>query len=221
MTRDLKEPESATDEQVEPAATTADAEPEAAAETEAEPDAKAAVDAEAKPAKEKPAKAPRPMRLALPVAIGLSVLLVVSIAAAVTFGLLLKAKNDTDAAASEALNTARSFAVTLTTYDYNNLDKNFADVLDGSTGDFKNEYTGGSSTLRQLLQQAKATSRGTVLDAGVKSATTDRVEIVLVANQAVTNAAIKEGETRVDRSRFLMTMEKHDGRWLVASVRML
>ena len=60
-----------------------------------------------------------------------------------------------------------------------------------------------------------------MLDAGIKSASTDRVEVVLVANQVVTNAAIKEGETRVDRSRFLMTMEKHDGRWLVSTVRML
>ena len=195
MTRDLKEPELVDDEEVEE------------------------VEAEAEPAREK--KAPRRVRLSVPVAFGLSVLLVAAIGAAVTFGLLLKAKSDTDAAASEALNTARSFAVTLTTYDYNNLDKNFADVLDGATGDFKNEYTGGSSTLRQLLQQAKATSRGTVLDAGVKSASTDRVEIVLVANQVVTNAAIKEGETRVDRSRFLMVMENHDGRWLVSSVRML
>jgi Mce-associated membrane protein len=194
MTRDLKEPELVEDEEV---------------------------GAEAEPAEEKPARAPRRVRLSLPVAIGLSLLLVAALAAAVTFGLLLKAKTDTDAAASEALNTARSFAVTLTTYDYNNLDKNFADVLDGATGDFKNEYTGGSSTLRQLLQQAKATSHGTVLDAGVKSASTDRVEIVLVANQVVTNAAIKEGETRVDRSRFLMSMEKHDGRWLASTVRML
>ena len=200
MTRDLKEPELAEDEAVEPD------------ETE-EPEAEAAEGA--------PAEAPRRVRLSLPVALGLSVLLVAAVAAAVTFGLLLKAKSDTDAAASEALNTARTFAVTLTTYDYNNLDKNFADVLDGATGDFKNEYSGGSSTLRQLLQQAKATSHGTVLDAGVKSAATDRVEIVLVANQVVTNAAIKEGESRVDRSRFLMTLEKHDGRWLVSTVRML
>jgi len=200
VTRDLKEPELAEDEAVEPDATE-------------EPEAEA-VEGE-------PAKTPRRVRLSLPVAMGLSLLLVAALAAAVTFGLLLKGKSDTDAAASEALNTARSFAVTLTTYDYNNLDKNFADVLDGATGDFKNEYTGGSATLRQLLQQAKATSHGTVLDAGVKSASTDRVEIVLVANQVVTNAAIKEGESRVDRSRFLMTLEKHDGRWLVSTVKML
>lgn len=182
------------------------------------------VETEETPEPEEPATPPKPrrrVRLSLTVAIGLSVLLVAAVAAAVTFGLLLKAKSDTDTAASEALNTARSFAVTLTTYDYNNLDKNFADVLDSATGDFKNEYAGGSATLRQLLQQAKATSQGTVLDAGVKSATTDRVEVVLVANQVVSNAAIKEGQTRVDRSRFLMTLEKHDNRWLISNVRML
>jgi Mce-associated membrane protein len=200
MTTDIEEPELVEDEAVEPDKTE---EPE----TEA--------------AEGEPGRAPRRVRLSLPVAIGLSVLLVAALGAAVTFGLLLKAKSDTDAAGTEALSTARSFAVLLTTYDYNNLDKNFADVLDGATGDFKNEYSGGSSTLRQLLQQAKATSHGTVLDAGIKSASVERVDVVLVANQVVTNAAIKEGESRVDRSRFLMTLEKHDGRWLVSSVRML
>lgn len=173
-------------------------------------------------AAEKPATTrKRGLRLPVPVAIGLAVLLAAALAAAGTFAWLLKDKTDVDTAASEALATARSFAVTLTTYDYTNLDRNFADVLDGTTGDFKNEYAGGSSTLRQLLQQAKATSQGTVLDAGVKSATTDRVEVILAANQVVTNAAIKEGQTRVDRSRFHMTLERHGDRWLVSNVRML
>ncbi len=158
------------------------------------------VDEDAETAEEEAPETPRRrVGLSLPVAIGLSVLLLAALSGAVTFGLLLKARPTSTPRRARALGAARSFAVTLTTY----------------------EYSGGSTTLRQLLHQAKATSQGTVIDAGVKSATTDRVEIVLVANQVVTNAAIKEGQTRLDRSRFLMTLEKHDNRWLVSNVRML
>ena len=78
MSRDLKEPELVEDEEP----------------TEPEP----AVDDET-------AKPPRRVRLSLPVAIGLALLLVAALAAAATFGLLLKGKSEVDTAASEALNT--------------------------------------------------------------------------------------------------------------------
>ena len=53
--------------------------------------------------------------------------------------------------------------VTVTSYDYQNLDRNFADVLDGATGEFKEQYGGASRTLRQLISGAKTTSKGSVL----------------------------------------------------------
>lgn len=149
----------------------------------------------------------------------LAVLLVAGIAAGVTFGLLYKGKTDVQAASNAALDTARSYAVTVTTYDYQNLDKNFADVLDGATGTFKDQYTGASGSLRQLIQEAKATAKGTVVDAGIKSATTDRVDVVLFVDQSVTNAATTQ--PRVDRNRVLMTLELHDTRWLVANLQLL
>jgi hypothetical protein len=38
------------------------------------------------------------------------------------------------------------------------LDRNFADVPDGSTDEFKDQYTGASQTLRQLIEAVKATA---------------------------------------------------------------
>lgn len=157
-----------------------------------------------------------PITLRTPTLIALAVLLVAAIAGTVTFGLLYKAERDTDAAAEAALKSARSFAVKVTSYQADSLDKNFADVLDGATGEFKQQYTGASTSLRELIHGAKATATGQVIGAAVESATTDRAQVLLHVDQSVTNKATDK--PRVDRNRMLMTLERHDDRWLVSKI---
>ncbi|WP_370946114.1 hypothetical protein AB5J62_00480 [Amycolatopsis sp. cg5] len=151
--------------------------------------------------------------------LGLALLALAVLVAGAFFAWQYKTKSDIRAAGDAALATARSYAVTVTTYDFQNLDRNFADVLDGATGEFKDQYTGASGSLRQLIQEAKATARGTVVESGLKSATADRAEVLLFVDQSVTNAATKD--PRVDRNRVLMTLEHHDSRWLVSSLQLL
>lgn len=148
-----------------------------------------------------------------PRAIAVAVLLGVAVATAVTFGVMLANRTATDRAGSEALATARAYAVTVTSYDYQTLDRNFADVLDGATGEFRDQYSGASQALRKLITDAKATSKGTVLAAGIQQADTDQVEVLVFVDQMITNAA--SPQPRLDRNRVLMTMSPHDGRWLV------
>ncbi|WP_280310643.1 hypothetical protein [Nocardia abscessus] len=141
---------------------------------------------------------------------------VVAVALAVILGWKLRQENATDDAAAAGLAAARAYAVTLTSVDSGNLDRDFTAVLDGSTGEFKDMYTRSSGQLRQLLLDNKATGKGTVLDAAVKSATPTKVEVLLFIDQTVTNAA--SADPRVDRSRVMMTMELVDGRWLASRV---
>ncbi|GAC01412.1 hypothetical protein GONAM_25_00740 [Gordonia namibiensis NBRC 108229] len=116
----------------------------------------------------------------------------------------------------QAVATAKEYAVTLTSIDSGSIDQNFTDVLGGATGEFKDMYSRSSSQLKQMLVDNKATSEGVVIDAGVKSATADRVVVMLFVDQSITNSA--SPEPRVDRSRVLMTMDKVDGRWLASKV---
>ncbi|CAJ1507336.1 Mce protein [[Mycobacterium] holstebronense] len=120
------------------------------------------------------------------------------------------------AAGQAALASAKDYAITLTTLDTADIDGNYARALDGATGQFKDAYSLGAKQLRQILIDNKATGRGIVLDAAVKSATTTRVEVLLFVDQSITNAV--RSEPRIDRNRIQMTMELVDHRWLASQV---
>ncbi|MFE7741206.1 hypothetical protein [Nocardia sp. NPDC057455] len=193
---------------------------EAAATTDAARTEQPAEDAAADP---RPSASTRPDRMSrvlplirrglLPVTAAVAVAAVV---AAAVLGWQLKTERDVDAAAEAGLAAARSYAVTLTSVDSGTLDHDFGAVLDGSTGEFRDMYTRSSGQLRQLLLDNKATGKGTVLDAAVKSATKTKVEVLLFIDQTVTNTA--STDPRVDRSRVVMTMELVGGRWLASRV---
>lgn len=121
-----------------------------------------------------------------------------------------------DAAARDALAAAQQYAVVLTSVNSGELDGNFAAVLDGATGEFKDMYAQSSEQLRQLLVDNSAQAEGTVIESGIKSASKARVEVLLFIDQSVTNALVQE--PRLDRSRVVMTMELVDGRWLASEV---
>lgn len=133
-------------------------------------------------------------------------------------GWLLFAQHQRGAAAAAALDAAEKYTLTLTSVEQGSIDQNFADVLDGATGEFKEQYAKSSEQLRQLLIANKAAAHGTVIDAAVKSATRTRVEVLLFVDQAVSNKSVTDPQ--IDRSRIVMTMEKVDGRWLAAKVDM-
>lgn len=131
-------------------------------------------------------------------------------------GWLLFQHHQKDVAAAQALAAAKKFILTLTSVDTNAIDKNFTDVLDGSTGEFKDMYTKSSAQLRQTLIDNKAAAHGTVIEAAVQSATEDKVDVVLFVDQSVSNGAAPAPQ--LDRSRVRMTMEKVDGRWLASKI---
>ncbi|MEZ0364061.1 Mce protein [Mycobacterium sp. pUA109] len=127
--------------------------------------------------------------------------------------------DQTAAAGQAALAAAKKYAVTLTTLDAADIDKQYSEAMAGATGQFRDEYGQGSSQLRQILIDNKASGKGVVLDAAVKSATKTRVEVLLFVDQSVQNAVLST--PRVDRNRVQMTMELVDGRWLASNVEII
>lgn len=145
-----------------------------------------------------------------------AITLAVALSGAGYEGWLLFQHHQKDVAAEQALAAAKKYILTLTSVDTNAIDKNFTDVLDGSTGEFKDMYTKSSAQLRQTLIDNKAAAHGSVVDAAVQSATEDKVDVVLFVDQSVSNGSAPAPQ--VDRSRVKMTMEKVDGRWLASKV---
>lgn len=121
-----------------------------------------------------------------------------------------------EVAAAQALDAARKYAIKLSNIDSNAIDQTLADILDGSTGEFKVLYTKSASQLRQLLVDNQAVTRGHVVESAVKSAEPNKVQVLLFVDQSVTNVA--SPKPKIDRSRLRMTMEKVDGRWLVSRI---
>ncbi len=119
-------------------------------------------------------------------------------------------------AGQNAQQTAVNYAQVLTSIDSNNLDQNFSEVLNGATGDFKDMYTKDSMKLRQLLIDNKATAHGVVVDSAIQSESKDKVVVLLLVDQTVSNTA--RPDARSDSSRMKITMEKVDNRWLASKV---
>ncbi|OBB98630.1 Mce protein [Mycobacterium sp. 852002-40037_SCH5390672] len=115
-----------------------------------------------------------------------------------------------------ARRTAINYAQVLTSIDSNQVDQNFSAVLGGATGEFKDTYTKASAQLRQLLIDHKAAAHGTVVDSAIQSQTKNKVVVLLMIDQTVSNAVRPDG--RVDRSRMKITMENVGGRWLAGKV---
>ncbi len=144
------------------------------------------------------------------------VVVVVLIAATGFLGWQVWQQHQLEAASAEAQRAAVSYAQVLTSIDSDTVDENFAEVLDGATGEFKDMYSQSSEELRQLLIENRATARGVVVESAVQSASRDKAVVLLFVDQSVSNTKLPD--PRIDRSRMMMTLEKLDGRWRASKV---
>lgn len=185
---------------------TTDIEPEV--ESDSEVDSDSAVDAVEEPAKRR--------RWPLVRRVLLGALIVALLAGSGFLGWQAWQKHQIEVALRDGQAAAVRYAQVLTSIDSNNVDQNFAEVLNGASGEFKDMYSQSSAQLRQLLLDNKATAHGVVIDSAVKSATADKVVVLMFVDQTVANKAAPD--PRIDRSRVRMTMEKVDGGWRASKV---
>ncbi len=142
----------------------------------------------------------------------LAVLLIVS----AVEGAFLYQHHRVEVAKTDAVAAAKDFTVKLATIDPDAIDQNQADVLDGSTGRFRDMYSESLEDLRTVLLENEASAHGRVVEAAVKSASTDKVEVMLFVDQSVRNKELPQPQ--MDRSRIVLVMEKIDGRWLASDI---
>lgn len=147
----------------------------------------------------------------------LAVLCVLLAVAAVVLGLQLRGYAQTEQARSDALRAARQSALNLTTIDVEQFDEAVQRVLDGATGDFRQEFEDNSGNLEKLLTDNQVDADGSVISAGLVRADRSNATALVVVDSTVRNIAVPEG--RLNTYRMQIDVERVDGRWLTSALR--
>lgn len=154
----------------------------------------------------------------LPVLMGL---LAAALAGLVAWSAVLGAdafeQRQQEAQRQQALHAARQVAVNLLSLDYRTIDRDIDRVLNGTTGQFRDQFASRTGVVEQVLPEAEAASEAQIHSAGVSSMDGDSAEVMLIADATVRNA--NQEEPRNVHYRLSLTVERQDGRWLVSEVR--
>lgn len=102
---------------------------------------------------------------------------------------------------SQFLQVARQGALNLTTIDWQHADSDVRRILDAATGEFYDDFTKRSKPFIEVLKQAKATTIGTITQAGLESATADSAQALVAVSVQTSNAGGTDQVPRAWRMR--------------------
>ena len=117
------------------------------------------------------------------------------------WGFRLHQSQHVQAQRSQYLQVARQGALNLTTIDWQHADADVRRILDGATGEFYNDFAKRSQPFVEVLQQAKATTVGTITEAGLESETADGAQALVVVAVQTSNAGEADPVARAWRMR--------------------
>jgi Mce-associated membrane protein len=120
-----------------------------------------------------------------------------------------------DAAAQRAIQAASDGAVTLLSYSYDNLDRDFAKAKSHLTGDFLAYYRKFSEQIAAGAQQGQLTTTAKVIRAAVSDLHPDSAVVLVFVDQ--TTASKQKPEPVKANSSVLVTLTKVNGSWLIAN----
>ncbi len=123
------------------------------------------------------------------------------------YGFRVHQAQQTQAARSAFLQVARQGALNLTTIDWRHADADVRRILDSATGEFYNDFAKRSQPFVEVLQQAKATTVGTITEAGLESLTGDTAQALVAVSVQTSNAGETDPVPRVWRMRITVARE--------------
>lgn len=141
-------------------------------------------------------------------------LILVLAVATVAFAVLWWRGEAADRLRAEALDSAREYAITLGTYDFQSFDASLAAVTEISTEEFAAKYNSVAGELRSLVENGQGSSVARADHAAVETVDGERATVLVFLDQDVKNVAVPDGRT--DATRFLITLERDGDRWLLA-----
>ncbi|MCU1693275.1 MAG: hypothetical protein JWM64_2366 [Frankiales bacterium] len=134
----------------------------------------------------------------------------------VVYGLQLRSAHATESRRADALQAAKQEALNLTSVDGTGIEQDLQRVLEGASGQFREEFEGQSKSLAGVLKDNKVTAEGKVLDAGLSRFDDRSATAVVIIDSDVSNKAIPKGQTRTYRMQ--LELERVGDRWLTSSL---
>lgn len=99
------------------------------------------------------------------------------------------------------LQAARQCALNLTTIDWRNAEADVRRILDGATGEFYNDFAQRSQPFVEVLRHAKASTVGTITEAGLQTQTADTAQALVAVSVQTSNAGEADPVPRAWRMR--------------------
>jgi Mce-associated membrane protein len=131
---------------------------------------------------------------------GLAVIVALA-AVAGWFGFRLHQSHQAQAQRSQFLQVARQGALNLTTIDWQHADADVRRILDGATGEFYDDFAKRSQPFIDVVKQAKASTVGTITEAGLESETGNTAQALVAVSVQTSNAGAADQEPRAWRMR--------------------
>lgn len=147
---------------------------------------------------------------------------VVAVLASACLGLALldrsyrQARAEFSEARVAAATAAGQLVLNLDALSATTVDEDIARVGAQATGEFKQLFTKAQGDLKKIIVERQVISRGRLTAVGVVRSDTDTATVLVVVERTLKDKTHKDGV--VKRERWKVTIEKHNGRWLVSEL---
>jgi Mce-associated membrane protein len=121
-----------------------------------------------------------------------------------------------DRAHQQATAAAKQTTVNFVSVSAATVDRDLQRIVDGTAGDFKDEFTRGQAQVRAAVVENNVESRGTVLRAALVSGDRRFAVVLLAVDANVRNAKAPEGRASHYRIQVEVSRDPESGRWLVS-----
>ncbi|MDL9938228.1 hypothetical protein QSJ18_15860 [Gordonia sp. ABSL1-1] len=115
-----------------------------------------------------------------------------------------------------AVNTAKDYAIKLSSFDYRDLNKNRDSIVSMSTPAFAGRYAEMINALNPIVTDGRGEATAKVSHAALENVDGNTAAVLLFVDQSARNIVTPDGKSQP--YRMLVTLKHTDGRWLVDNV---
>ncbi|MET9202803.1 hypothetical protein [Gordonia sp. NPDC003585] len=117
---------------------------------------------------------------------------------------------------AEAIDTAKDYAIKLSSFDYRDLNKNRAAIAAMSTPEFAAKYSQMVTDLTQIVTDGKGEATATVSHAAAEQVSATDATVMLFVDQQARNVVAPTGKTQA--YRMVVKLKNSNGHWLVDDI---